>query len=321
VDRFVPGDLGNDQSRRRFLRLAVVSAATAAAAAAAGAGAVAQLRPSPTTIHLVGDAALISGGQSADVLIFKQIPAFTVLGAHLIFGLAVNNLGPDVATNVVISDVLPAATTFVSLTQIDGVAATITTPAVGMGGTVTCSVPTLQVGSTNKLLFLLELATTQTDGQISNTATLNSDTPDPNLANNTSTASTTITPPADLSVTKMGPASAKVNDILTYTIVVTNNGPNPANSVVLTDALDPSTTFDSLTQSTGPAFTLTTPAVGSTGTVTAAIATLASGVSASFTLAVTATQATTVTNIANVTSHTADPDINNNGADVITTVS
>src|SRR5215218_2953416 len=73
---------------------------------------------------------------------------------------------------------------------------------------------------------------------------------------------------ADLAVTKtdiLDPVVAGAN--LTYTITVTNAGPNNAQSVQLTDPVPASTTFVSFTAP--PGWTITTPFVGGTGTVTA----------------------------------------------------
>ena len=61
---------------------------------------------------------------------------------------------------------------------------------------------------------------------------------DPVPGNNTSApATTTVTPEADLAVTKAGPASANAGNNLTYTITVTNLGPSTAGvNMVATDA-------------------------------------------------------------------------------------
>ena len=63
---------------------------------------------------------------------------------------------------------------------------------------------------------------------------------------------------ADLAVTKTGPATAFPGDNLTYTINVTNIGPNDAVNPVVTDTFDANTTYVS---SVAPAgwVTTTTP--------------------------------------------------------------
>ena len=73
---------------------------------------------------------------------------------------------------------------------------------------------------------------------------------------------------------------------ITYTITVSNAGPSDAQTVALSDIVPTNTTFVSDAQTSGPTFTLTSPAVGGTGTITGTIATLPSGDSASFTVVV-----------------------------------
>ena len=53
-------------------------------------------------------------------------------------------------------------------------------------------------------------------------------TPDPNLANNTSSAITTVTASADLSIVKTGPATVTAAGSVTYSLVVANAGPSDA---------------------------------------------------------------------------------------------
>jgi uncharacterized repeat protein (TIGR01451 family) len=90
---------------------------------------------------------------------------------------------------------------------------------------------------------------------------------------------------AELSVVKSGPASATAGSVISYTITVTNAGPNAAINAQLTDPLPAGTTFSSLISPGG--WSCTTPAVNGTGTVTCTIPSLAIG-SAVFTLNVNA---------------------------------
>src|SRR5262249_39223511 len=63
---------------------------------------------------------------------------------------------------------------------------------------------------------------------------------------------------ADVAVTVTGPSSVTAGTGATYTVTLTNNGPNPATGVVLTDTLPAGSTFVSMTQSAGTdAFTST----------------------------------------------------------------
>jgi len=177
-------------------------------------------------------------------------------------------------------------------------------------------------------------ASTANNTQLKNSASADSTTDDPNETNNTSNEVTTnVVRQADLEITKSDspdPVTAGTN--LTYTITVTNGGPGAASTripvhatdvgalasgVSLTDVLPPQTTFVSLTQNTGPSFGCTTPAVGTNGTVTCLIASLATGASASFSLvvAIAPSASGTVSNTATVaTQNTSDPNPANDTA-------
>ena len=105
--------------------------------------------------------------------------------------------------------------------------------------------------------------------------------------------------PADLSVTKTGPPTVTQGDPISYSITVTNDGPNAAVNVQLIDMLPAGTTFLSLVSPGG--WSCTTPAVGAAGTVTCTRATMPVE-SDPFTLNVTATGSGLVVNTAAVSS-------------------
>jgi uncharacterized repeat protein (TIGR01451 family) len=124
---------------------------------------------------------------------------------------------------------------------------------------------------------------------------------------------------ADLAVTK-GAAPSPVNapgEPLTYTVTVTNDGPDPIDVgtfptalVTLTDTLPAGVTFTSLTAPAG--WNCTTPAVGATGTVTCTLATgMAVGATAEFVIVVATNAAdpygTLVDNTATVALSGTDP--------------
>ena len=127
-----------------------------------------------------------------------------------------------------------------------------------------------------------------------------------------------------MSVTKTAPATVNAGSNLTYTITVANAGPSDAQTVALSDPLPAGSTFVAGSQTVGPVFTCTTPAVGAGGTVDCSIATLASGASATFSLTVFVPAGVTPggvgSNTATVTSATADPVPGNNTATALTTI-
>jgi uncharacterized repeat protein (TIGR01451 family) len=106
---------------------------------------------------------------------------------------------------------------------------------------------------------------------------------------------------------------------LTYTITVTNNGPDSAD-VTLADTVPPGTTFRSIEGDSG--FTCTTPAQGATGSISCSKASFAAGASATFTLVVDVNsdvaESTQLSDTATVSTSATDPTSGNN-ADTETT--
>lgn len=80
---------------------------------------------------------------------------------------------------------------------------------------------------------------------------------------------------ADLVITKSAtPDPVVAGNNLTYTIRVENCGPSAAINVSVSDPIPVGTTFVSASQTSGPAFNLTLPPVGGTGTFTATLASM-----------------------------------------------
>jgi len=263
----------------------------------------------------------------ADVSVTKTAAAGPVLaGDTLAYTITVANAGPSDAQTVALTDLVPANTTFVSDAQTSGPVFNLTNPAVGGTGTITGTIGTLALGASASFnVVVLVSPSTPNGATITNTADVTAATADPNLANNTATVTTSVATLADVSVTKTtaaGPVLA--GDTLTYTITVANAGPSDAQTVTMTDLVPVNTTFVSDTQTSGPAFNLTNPAAGGTGTITGMIGTLALGASASFTVVVLVSPSTpsgaTITNTADVAAATADPNLANNSATVTTSV-
>jgi uncharacterized repeat protein (TIGR01451 family) len=125
---------------------------------------------------------------------------------------------------------------------------------------------------------------------------------------------------ADLSVTKAdSPDPVTAGDNLTYTVTVTNNGPDPATSVTVTDNLPPETTFVSCSSTGGGV------CGGSGNNRTVTFTSLASGQSETITLVASVNcsvvDGTVISNTATVSSFKPDPDTTNNSATTTTTAS
>ncbi|HEX2831887.1 MAG TPA: IPTL-CTERM sorting domain-containing protein [Thermoanaerobaculia bacterium] len=251
---------------------------------------------------------------SADVRVVKSGPTGTSPGLNTTYTIAVANDGPSDAANVTLNDILPPEVTFVSLTQNSGPTFNCVTPASGANGTVTCTLASFVAGAgANFTLVVQVIPATPFGGTITNTATISTTTTDPDGSDNSSSTTANVTSLADVRVTKTGATVIHAGETTSYTITVTNDGPTAAQNVELSDPLPANTTFVSFAQDSGPVFACATPAVGSTGTVTCTIASLANATSATFTLtvAVNADATGTVSNTATATS-TNDPTPGNN---------
>ncbi|HEU4889596.1 MAG TPA: DUF11 domain-containing protein, partial [Thermoanaerobaculia bacterium] len=236
-------------------------------------------------------------------------------GATVVYTITLTNNGPDAATNVVVTDTLPASLLFQSISEPAGF--DCTTPAVGASGTITCTAASMAASTTATFTLIVQVAGNAT-GTINNTATATSDTDDNNGGNDSGSA-----PPvavggagtADLGVTKStNTTTASAGDPVTYTITVTNNGPDAANEVVVSDTLPPSLLFQSITPAA--TFTCTTPAAGTSGTITCTGGPLANGATATFTLNTTVAPGATgsISNGVSVSSSASDSNGGNSTA-------
>jgi uncharacterized repeat protein (TIGR01451 family) len=156
------------------------------------------------------------------------------------YTVTLSDLGPNEATNVTVTDLLPAGLMFVSATP--GQGSFDNSTGVWTVGTVTAGTPqTLRIATT------VVSPNTET-----NTATIShADQGDPNGANNS--GSVTITPQqADLAVSKtVSNATPNVGDTVTFTVTVSDVGPNAATSVRVADPLPAGLMFVSATPSAG----------------------------------------------------------------------
>jgi uncharacterized repeat protein (TIGR01451 family) len=268
-----------------------------------------------------------SGAQCsvADMVVTNSgTPNPVVPGGNITYTQTVNNNGPQSAVNVVFSEPIPSNTTFVSLAS--PAAWTCTTPAVGAGGNVSCTLPSNDINVLSTFTLVVQVGVATPSGTtISDTDSVSSGINDNNLANNTATVNTLVATPAsaDIAVTNSAaPSTVATSANITYTQSLTNNGPAVATTVTFTEAIPTNTTFVSLAKPA--AWSCSTPAVGATGTVNCSIASLAAGSAAAFTLitkvnAGTAT-GTVITDTDMGSSSITDPNPSNNSATANVTV-
>ncbi len=231
-----------------------------------------------------------------------------VAGNSLTYTITVTNNGPSQATNVSLTDVLPSGVTFTSVSSSQGTAS-------NASGTVTATLGNLNPSSSATVTLVVGVNPT-TRGTLTNTTTVTATETETNSSNNTATASTTVNGTVDLAITKTDASDpVAAGGSLTYTIVVTNNGPSTATNVSVSDTLPSGLTFTSATSTVG-----TVSNVGSA--ITGAIGTLAPAATATITVvaAVSSSATGTLTNTATVTATETESNSANNTATQQTTI-
>jgi uncharacterized repeat protein (TIGR01451 family) len=179
--------------------------------------------------------------QQADLVVAKQVSNPTPnVGDQITFTVTLSNQGPDASTGVQVTDLLPAGLTLVSATPsqgtYDNVSGVWTVGTVSPGGAQTLSI----------------IATVDSPAAQTNSGTISdADQFDPTPANNS--ASATETPQqADLSVSKtVSDATPNVGDQITFTVTLSNQGPDAATGVQVTDLLPAGVSFVSANPSQG----------------------------------------------------------------------
>jgi len=173
----------------------------------------------------------------ADLGIFKiaNTALIEAEGDAITYTIAVCNAGPQDATDVVVNDTLPAEVVFSSGTM----GAIEISP-----GEVEANLGTIPAYGSKTFEIVVRAVA---EGLAINQATATANETDPNAGNNTAQASTTIEFRADVSVTKVDDGGAPLGEEFTYTITITNNGPDTATNVQMIDTLDPNTEFISAT--------------------------------------------------------------------------
>ena len=167
---------------------------------------------------------------SADISVVKTAnPSPVIAGNLLNYTMNVSNAGPSDALNVILTDAVSACILNPEY-LLDGGLNWIAWP-----GTI--NLGTIAAGATVTVL-IRGIVDPSCIGTITNTVTVSSITPDPNLANNTSTVTTPINTSADISVVKTAsPSPAVAGQQVIYTNLVHNSGPSDALNVDLTDAV------------------------------------------------------------------------------------
>jgi uncharacterized repeat protein (TIGR01451 family) len=129
------------------------------------------------------------GGGVGDLSISKSADESVQRGHELTYSIVVTNEGPDSATGVTVTDVLPPHTSFVSAVASQGTV-------MNSSNTVTANLGTIALfeGASVTIVVAID-ADTPRDTIINNTATVSSGSTDPNPENDSATASTGVSGP------------------------------------------------------------------------------------------------------------------------------
>ena len=211
-------------------------------------------------------------------------------GGEETYTLTVRNDGPSRATAVRVEDTLPSGLAFVSASPGCTLSAS----------TVTCLLDTLDPGAAHAFAVTTRVGLTPLScTQLTNVATVRSDTPDADPGDDVSSICVPQAQ-ADLRLVKTGgPSPVVPGGEVTNRLDVSNRGPDAAQGVVVTDVLPRALTFVSASPGCSEV----------DGTVTCAIASLADGATASFAIAMRAPSSLSScpSNTATVRSLTLDP--------------
>jgi uncharacterized repeat protein (TIGR01451 family) len=216
----------------------------------------------------------------------------------LVYTLTVSNDGPATASNPVVTDQLPAAVSFVSAS----------TECAEAAGTVTCNLADLSSGANTEIQISV---TTDTDGAITNTPTVGSDTQDLISSNDSSALTTTVNPAADLSLSLTdSPDPVLQGATLTYSASIDNLGPSTATGITLSYTLPADASFVSASPE----------CIETAGTVSCTLDDMATGTSTNIQIKVTANNSGNLDATVDVAGTEFDPASTNNSQQTSTQV-
>jgi uncharacterized repeat protein (TIGR01451 family) len=251
------------------------------------------------------DSDVIPVTTSADVSVTKLADVAEVSpGEPISYIVTVLNSGPSDAVEVTISDDLPAG---VVATNVTGATCALADP-------LTCDLGTLEPGERVEIVITAAADPAALES-LDNGVFATSTTDDPEPGNNSATTSTPTSPEADVAVVTTGPASVVAGAQMTYTVIVTNEGPSDAINATLIDLLPTGTSLIAATPSVG----------GSCVALTCVWSVIPAGSSVSVSITVEVSDSvvggSVLVNTASATSDTTDPNPTNDFDTHETTVS
>jgi uncharacterized repeat protein (TIGR01451 family) len=174
-------------------------------------------------------------------------PSPVLAGGELTYAIVVANQGTIAAQQVMVLDNLPGAVKLVSAAVSQG----FVQPS--MGSTIRASFDTIAPGGSATLTIVVETSASSV-GTITDTASVTSQQTDPTPGDETTTVTTTVLADSDLALTMTAsPNPVLAGSTLTYTMTVSNFGPDDASSVKVKLPLGAGVNFVSATPSIGQA--------------------------------------------------------------------
>jgi uncharacterized repeat protein (TIGR01451 family) len=326
------GNVGPGDSAT-FTISVTVSTSQASGSTLTNTATVAADQQDPDTTNNTASASTIVIGR-ADLRLTKECkpdqPNSQPTGTPTFCDIYVDNLGPSAAADVVITDQIisttPIVVTAITPTETP---ADASAPAC-LPATPTPAATTVTITCTDSILpagarITIRVTFTANDaGDVNDTASVTSATPDPDPSNNLAVGRVSFRSSADLRLQKSDapdPVIAGTN--LTYTLAVTNNGPSTAPNVVVRDALSAQVSFVSAVPSQGSCQAGVVPG-DPTKPLTCNLGPLANGAGATLTVIVRVNSdvpaGTILVNNADVSSDSADPNTGDNVATAATRV-
>ena len=164
-------------------------------------------------------------------------------GQSITFTIALTNNGPDDVTGVEITDLLPAGVTYDSATPSQGSY---------NDGTGIWSVGSVASGAVATLTLTADVDPGTAGSHLTNTATITASSHDDPVPGNNSDSAAITVEGADVGVLKtVNNAAPNEGATIVYTILLTNNGPNTATGVEVSDLLPAGVTYSDNTPSQG----------------------------------------------------------------------
>ncbi len=154
-------------------------------------------------------------------------PEFVESNGVFEYVVTVTDAGPSDASNVLVEDTLPPGVEYEGASTSLGVTPTV------LDGVVSATFSTLKAG-TQATLTIKVAATVAPGSTLTDLAAVPDQPNDPNQANNTATLVTAVVGRSDLGVTASAPGAVYVGQGITYTLEVSNSGPDAEPSPVVT---------------------------------------------------------------------------------------